>query len=287
VPLAAVVRWLLDNAKEARLMAPAVFAARQRRCEWKPYPLDTVRGRCRWRSGRHSLLEGYIGISAAYLGSVVGWRRCRVLVILVLRRWSLCEDVFFFCFFSSFSFLRQKKVKKRVSSSFSFERGWREILVPSCGVARVDGGTELWRPGSMSQSDWTDPLKVVWVDRVDVSIRLMSGWVERCVLRSQSNPPKCLVVWSADRSCLGFSAPLVRSIDQSCMVLGPVFLINRVSFFLLIKIRESFCFHRPLIFLWNTRFQVVFLAPVDSWKKLMFHVLTLVTKRIKLNSFTA
>jgi hypothetical protein len=35
------------------------------------------------------------------------------------------------------------------------------------------------------------------------------------VLRSQSNPPKCLVVWSADRSRLGFSAPLVRSIDQS------------------------------------------------------------------------
>jgi hypothetical protein len=44
------------------------------------------------------------------------------------------------------------------------------------------------------------------------------------VLRSQSNPPECLVVWSADRGRSGSSAPLVVwSIDQSCMVFGPSF----------------------------------------------------------------
>jgi hypothetical protein len=39
------------------------------------------------------------------------------------------------------------------------------------------------------------------------------------VLRSQSNPPERLVVWSADRSRSGFSAPLVvQSNDKRCMV---------------------------------------------------------------------
>jgi hypothetical protein len=50
--------------------------------------------------------------------------------------------------------------KKRVGSSFFFERGRREIGSLLCLVARVDDGTKLWRPGSMFQSDWTDPLKL-------------------------------------------------------------------------------------------------------------------------------
>jgi hypothetical protein len=49
----------------------------------------------------------------------------------------------------------------------------------------------------------------------------MSCLVEWCVLRSQSNPPMCLDVWSADRSRSEFSTPLVvLSIGQSCMVFG-------------------------------------------------------------------
>jgi hypothetical protein len=43
------------------------------------------------------------------------------------------------------------------------------------------------------------------------------------VLRSQSNPPECLVVWFADRSRSGFSAPLVVRSIKSCMVFGPYF----------------------------------------------------------------
>jgi hypothetical protein len=58
-------------------------------------------------------LKATSGISAAYLGSAVDRRRRRVLVYMVFRRWSLCEDVFFFCcFFSSFSFLRKRNHKK-------------------------------------------------------------------------------------------------------------------------------------------------------------------------------
>jgi hypothetical protein len=65
---------------------------------------------------------------------------------------------------------------------------------------------------------------VVRVDRVDVPIRPKSCQVERCVLRSQSNLSECLVVWFADRSRSGSSAPfVVRSIDQCCAVFGPGF----------------------------------------------------------------
>jgi hypothetical protein len=80
----------------------------------------------------------------------------------------------------------------------------------------------------MFHSGWTYPLKLFWVDRVDVPIGPMSCWVERCVLRPQSNPPMCLVVWSSDMSRWGFFAPLiVWSIEQSCMVFGPGFPYKR------------------------------------------------------------
>jgi hypothetical protein len=74
---------------------------------------------------------------------------------------------------------------------------------------------------------------------------MSSCWIEWCVLRSQSNPPECLVVWSADRSHPGLSAPLVRWIHPSCMFSDPFFLINWINSLLLIKIRESISFHRP------------------------------------------
>jgi hypothetical protein len=62
------------------------------------------------------------------------------------------------------------------------------------------------------------------------------------------NPPKCLVVWSADRSRSGFCAlQVVRLSTRVVWFSGPVFLINWVNSLLLIKIRENISFHRPSV----------------------------------------
>jgi hypothetical protein len=112
-------------------------------------------------------LKATLGISVAYLGSSV-----------VLRRWPLCEDVFFICcLFLFFLFLcgwvgQKRKEKKVVGSRFSFERGRREVFVPGslwwlastaeqCGGdlnrCSIPAGPILWSCFelivSMSQSD--------------------------------------------------------------------------------------------------------------------------------------
>jgi hypothetical protein len=90
-------------------------------------------------------------------------------------------------------------------------------------VAHVDDGTELWRLGSMSQSDWTDPLKLF---ELIVSMSQSDWWVIElsCARWGPIQPTVVLVVWSVDRSRSGFSAHLVVwSIDQSCMVFRPGF----------------------------------------------------------------
>jgi Mn2+/Fe2+ NRAMP family transporter len=85
-----------------------------------------------------------------------------VFVLLWLGVSSMVASVRALSFFPPFFFVPFVVLNKRerVGSSLSFERGRREVLVLDCVRWRVDGGTELWRPGSMFQSDWTDHLKL-------------------------------------------------------------------------------------------------------------------------------
>jgi hypothetical protein len=61
---------------------------------------DALRGRCRWRDNVIPFMKATSDISAAYPASAQVWWRRRVFVDMVLRRWSLCEDVFLFFFLS-------------------------------------------------------------------------------------------------------------------------------------------------------------------------------------------
>jgi hypothetical protein len=91
-----------------------------------------------------------------------------------------------------------------------------------CLVARVDGGTELWRPGSVSQSDWTDPLKLF---ELIVSMSQSDRWVvELSGACWGPNPttrvPSCMVCGPESSGAL---CSTCASIDPSCMVLRPGF----------------------------------------------------------------
>jgi hypothetical protein len=118
---------------------------------------------------------------------------------------------------------KKRKKKKKVGSSFSFERGRREGVFIGCVRWFVStAGESCGDPDRFPFPDRS--FTVVWVDRVDVPIRPMSCKVERCVLRSQSNPPECLVCVVCGPESFGSSAPLVvRLIDQSYLVFGPDF----------------------------------------------------------------
>jgi hypothetical protein len=88
--------------------------------------------------------------------------------------------------------LCRKKKEKRKNSSFSFEWGRREGVFLGCVWWFVStAGQSCGDPDRCPFPDRS--FTVVWVDRVDVPIRPMSCKVERCVVRSQSNPPESLV----------------------------------------------------------------------------------------------
>jgi hypothetical protein len=81
----------------------------------------------------------------------------------------------FGCFCESFLFLFLLICFALGKTQWTIESPWTgEKRGFVCVVARVDGGSELWRPGSMPQSDWTDPLQLF---ELIVSMSQSDRWV--------------------------------------------------------------------------------------------------------------